>query len=56
MKVDVGTAISVMRQHKVLLEYVAMELQTQTFADLGAAEQQAIREDAKERYILYTFL
>jgi hypothetical protein len=56
-KVDVGAAIGVTRQHKVLLEYVAMELHQQAFATLGAAEQQqAIREDAEERYISYAFL
>jgi hypothetical protein len=48
-KVDVGAAIGVTRQHKVLLEYVAMELHQQPFATLGAAEHQAVRDDAKER-------
>jgi hypothetical protein len=33
-----------------------MELHTQTFASLGAAEQQTVREDAEERYISYAFL
>ena len=55
-KSDVGAAIGVTRQHKVLLDYVAMELHTQTFATLGAAEQQTVREDAEERYISYAFL
>jgi hypothetical protein len=55
-KVDVGVAIGVTRQHKVLLEYVAMELHTQAFATLGVAEQQAVREDAEERYVSYAFL
>jgi len=55
-KVDVGEAIGVTRQHKVLLDYVAMELHTQTFATLGAAEQETVREDAEERYISYAFL
>ena len=55
-KVDVGTSIGVTRQHKVLLEYVATELHHQDFATLGAAEQQAVREDAEERYISYAFL
>jgi hypothetical protein len=57
-KVNVGAAIGVTRQHKVLLEYVlAMELHNQAFATLGAAEQQAIREDAEERYsISFAFL
>jgi hypothetical protein len=54
--VDVGAAIGVTRQHKVLLDYVAMELHTQTFATLGAVEQQTVREDAEEHYISYAFL
>ena len=56
MKVDVGAAIGMTRQHKVLLEYVAMELHNQAFTTLGAAEQQAVCEDAKECYISYAFL
>jgi len=38
------------------LEYVAQELHTQAFTTLGVAEQQAVREDAEERYISYAFL
>jgi hypothetical protein len=55
-KVDVGSAIGVIRQHKVLLEYVAQENHTLTFAALSAKQKQAVREDAEERYILYAFL
>jgi hypothetical protein len=55
-KVDVGLAISVTQQHKVLLEYVAQENHTLTFAALSAEQKQAVREDAEERYISYTFL
>jgi hypothetical protein len=33
-----------------------MELHNQAFTTLGAAEQQAVREDAEERYISYAFL
>jgi hypothetical protein len=33
-----------------------MELHTLTFANLSASEQQAVREDAEERYISYAFL
>jgi uncharacterized protein YodC (DUF2158 family) len=33
-----------------------MELHSQSFATLGAAEQLAVREDAEERYISYAFL
>jgi hypothetical protein len=49
-KVDVRGAIGVTRMHKFLLEYVAQELYTRAFADLGAAEQQLVRDDAKERW------
>ena len=55
-KVDVREAIGVTRQHKVLLEYVAQELYTQTFSALTEAEQTVTREDAKERYLSYAFL
>jgi hypothetical protein len=55
-KVDVGAAIGITRQHKVLLEYVAMELHQQAFDTSGAAEQQAVRDDAEERYISFAFL
>jgi hypothetical protein len=55
-KVDDRAAIGVTRQHKILLEYVAMELHQQAFATLGAAEQQAVCEDAEEPYISYAFL
>jgi hypothetical protein len=33
-----------------------MELHSQPFATFGAVEQQAVREDAEERYISYAFL
>jgi hypothetical protein len=55
-KVDVGSAIGVTRQHKVLLEYVAQENHTLTFAALSAEQKQAVREDTEERYISYAFL
>ena len=55
-KIDVGNAIGVTRQHKVLLEYVAMELHTKAFAALTTAEQQVVRTDAEERYLSYVFL
>jgi hypothetical protein len=38
-KVDVGDAIGVTHQHKVLLEYVAQETHTSAFTDLGIVEQ-----------------
>ena len=55
-KVDVREAIGVTRQQKVLLEYVAQKLYTQTFSSLTEAEQTVTREDAKERYLFYAFL
>jgi hypothetical protein len=48
-KVDVRSAISVTRQHKVLLEYVAQENHTLTFAALSPEQKEAVREDAEER-------
>jgi hypothetical protein len=54
-KIDVGLAISVTWQHKVLLEYVAQENHTLTFATLSAEQKQAVREDAEEWYISYAF-
>jgi hypothetical protein len=55
-KVDVGDAIGVACQHKVLLEYVAQENHTSAFADLGIVEQRVVQDDAEERYISYAFL
>ena len=55
-KVDVREEIGVIRQHKVLLEYVAQELYTQTFSALTEAEQLVTREEARERYLSYAFL
>jgi hypothetical protein len=55
-KVYVRGAIEVTHQHKVLLEYVAQDLYTRAFADLGAAEQELVRDDAEERYVSYAFL
>jgi hypothetical protein len=55
-KVDVGSAIGITRQHKVLLEYVAQENHTLTFSALSAEQKQAVCEDAEERYISYAFL
>jgi hypothetical protein len=43
-KVDVGLASSIIRQHKVLLEYVAQENHTLTFATLSAEQKQAVCE------------
>ena len=55
-KIDVGNAIGVTRQHKVLLEYVAMEMHTKAFAALTTAEKEVVRTDAEERYLSYVFL
>jgi hypothetical protein len=55
-KVDVGDAIGVTRQHKILLEYVAQETHTSTFADLGVVEQRVVHDDAEERYVSYALL
>jgi hypothetical protein len=55
-KLDVGDAIGVTRQHKVLLEYVAQETHTSAFADLGVVEQRVVWDDAEERYVSYAFL
>jgi hypothetical protein len=54
-KVDVGEAIGVTCQHKLLLEHVAQEQLTGTtvvtFAGLTPDEQNAVRKDTEERYI-----
>jgi hypothetical protein len=55
-RVDVGEAIGVTRQYKVLLEYVAYELHQQDFTSLTFKDQQAVCTDAQERFIAYTFL
>jgi hypothetical protein len=55
-KVGVGSAICVTQQQKVLLEYVAQENHTLTFAALSSEQKQAVREDAEECYISYAFL
>ena len=46
-KVDVGESIGVNRQHKIILDYVAQELYTQTFSALTEEEHLVTREDAK---------
>ena len=55
-RVDVGNAIGVTRQHKVLLEYVAQDEHSSAFDTLTAAQQETVRTDAEERYISYAFL
>jgi hypothetical protein len=56
MKVDVANAIGITQQHQVLLEYVSQETYTQAFDTLTPDQQKAIRNDAEERYLAYTFL
>ncbi len=55
-KIDVGSAVGVTRQHKVLLEYVAKEVHKKIFASLTDAEKETVRADAEERYLSYAFL
>jgi hypothetical protein len=55
-KIDVGSAIGVTRQHRVLLEHVATEIGTIPFSGLSASEQHDVREKAEERYLSYVFL
>jgi hypothetical protein len=55
-EVDVGLAIGITQQYKVLLEYVAQENHTLTFAALSAEQKQVVHKDAEEWYISYAFL
>ena len=55
-KVDAIEAIGMTRQHKVLFEYVAQELHTQTFFSLTEAEQIVVCEDTEDHYLSYAFL
>jgi hypothetical protein len=55
-KVDVGPAIGITQQHKVLLEYVTQENHTLAFTALSAEQKQAVHEDAEEWYISLAFL
>jgi hypothetical protein len=56
-KIDVGSAIGVTRQHRVLLEHVAAENGGATpFDELNEDEQKDVREKAEERYLSYVFL
>jgi hypothetical protein len=55
--IDVGSAIGVTRQHRVLLEHVAAENGgTTPFDELNEDEQKDVRENAKEQYHSYVFL
>ena len=56
IKVDVREEIGMTRQQKVLLEYVALELYTQTFSAQKEAEQLFTHEDAEEFYLSYDLL
>ena len=55
-RVDFGEEIRVTWKHKALLEYVAQELNTQTFYALTEAEHLVVREESEERYLSYAFL
>jgi hypothetical protein len=55
-KVDIGNAIGITRQHKVLLEYVAAELGATKFDDLSEKIQKDVRAQAEEQYLAYVFL
>ena len=55
-KVDVGGAIGITRQHKVLLEHAAQDVHKMEFAALPDADKITVREDAEERYLSYIFL
>lgn len=56
IKIDVGSAIGITRQHKVLLEFVTREKHTDSFDNLSDVQQEEVREDAEERYLSYMFL
>jgi hypothetical protein len=55
-KVDVGSAIGVTRQHKVLLEHVAQETHSAKYETLTPDQQEEVRTDAEEWYLSYIFL
>ena len=58
-KVDVGTAIGVMRQYQAILDHVASEKTsaiTTLFADLSNAKQVKVTGQAEETYLAYFFL
>jgi hypothetical protein len=55
-KVDVGSAIGVTRQHKVLLDHAAAEIHNQKFDVLSETDQKDVREKAEEQYLAYVFL
>jgi hypothetical protein len=53
IKIDVGSAIGVTQQHRVLLNHVAAQLGTTPYDSLSTQEQHDVREKAKERYLSY---
>ena len=44
------------RQHKVLLEYVAQEKQSDYFENITSEEKKTVRVDAEEHYPSYVLL
>jgi hypothetical protein len=56
-RIDVGSAIGVTRQHRVLLDHVVSEASpSTTFNATTPEEQLETRQKAKERYLSYVFL
>ena len=55
-RVDVGEAIGITQQHKVLLDYIAQELHGDHYNNLMDAQQQEVQTDSEECYISYIFL
>jgi hypothetical protein len=55
-RVDVANAVSVTREHKAILEYVAQETHTNNFDNLTNIQKDEVREDAKEWYLAYCML
>lgn len=55
-RIDVGKAIGVTHEHKVLLDYVSKETHPKVYEKLTTAEKKLVRADAEERYVSYVFL
>ena len=53
---DVGSAIGVTSNYEVLLECTSQQVYNKEFSALQDAEQDTIRTDAKEIYLVYIFL
>jgi hypothetical protein len=55
-RADIANAVSVTREHKPILEYVAQETHTNNFDNLTDIQKDEVREDAKEWYLSYCML